>query len=525
MLRRNAIASAAVFLALAVLGWIGGCSVESPCDNISYPSASGLVYRVAATCGQDSGSGSRSAPFRTIAAALGVASSGSTVVIADGSYEENLNIPAGVAVLGTGMDRVRVEAAGQPGIVVTGKGATRISGLTVNGAKGFGIRIDTAEVALSGVRVSNTVAGGAQEPGHGIRAIGAARLDLQSCQLMGNAGVGLVALGSGPVSIIDPLFVKNPSGTARGKAGSTAGIIDPLFLPHSIIKDNAGGGVAIIDPLFLPTPGSVALQLTATNVQHNGRYGVGLFGAGAAISRSAVQGTYGAGSDSADGVVVAPGVAASAEPATVAVQVDETSVVTGNGRAGILISANATVQIGAEISLNGRGGVWAQGASASATVASSAWIAGNTMVGVAATAGGTLTVEGARIADTGTRSVVLPGAGGATVELADGIGIFGQAHGRISGATLSGNKRAGILARNCATLTNGWPDLLVEKTSITGSQYGVVVNGAFPQAAIDAAEGSGNDNHFDGLAAKASNVDLPAQDNLCEGGTGCSPTP
>ena len=525
MLGRNTIASGLGLLGLSLLGWVVGCSVDNPCDSTPYPSASGAVLRVSMSCGQEGGTGSSAAPFRTISAALSAATPGTTVVVAEGNYGESLSIPAGVSVIGLGMDKVRIEPFAKGGILVTGTGATRISGLTVTGATGFGIGVQTAEVALSGVRIENTPAAGSSKPGHGISAQGAARIDLQGCQLINNAGVGLVAQGSGPVSIIDPLFSKNPMGTARGKPGSTVGIIDPLFLPHSVVKDNAGGGVAIIDPLFMPTGGQIALQLTATDVQHNGRYGVALYGASASFARCAVHGTYGQSNDSADGLVVAPGLAAATSSAALAVQMDGTSIVTGNGRAGVLVTANATVQIGAEISLNARGGVWAQGAGALVSMSASALVAQNSMVGLAVTAGATLHVDGAHIADTKPRSVVLPAGGTAAVELADGIGIFGQAHGRISGAILSGNKRAGVVARDCATLANGWPDLVVENTTIGGGQYAVVVNGNYPTAAVDAAENGGTGNNFAGVADKTAHADLPVQDSLCDAASACSPTP
>ncbi len=525
MLRRTAIASGLGLLCLGILGWLGGCSVETACDTTAYPSASGSVLRVSAACGQEGGNGSSGAPFRTISAALSAATPGTTIVVAEGNYGESLSIPAGVSVVGIGMDKVVVEPfLAKGGILVSGTGATRITGLTVTGATGFGIGVQTAEVALSNVRVTKTNASGADQPGHGISAQGAARLDLQGCQLTNNDGVGLVAQGCGPVSIIDPLFSKNPTGTARGKPGSTVGIIDPLFLPHSVVKDNAGGGVAIIDPLFM-TGGQIALQLTATDVQHNGRYGVALYGAGASLARCAIHGTYGQANDSADGLVVAPGLAAATSSAALAVQMDGTSIVTGNGRAGVLVTANATIEIGAEISLNARGGVWAQGAGALVNMSASALVAQNTMVGLAVTAGATLHVDGTRIADTVPRSVVLPAGGTAAVELADGIGIFGQAHGRISGAILSGNKRAGVVARDCATLSNGWPDLVVENTTIGGGQYAVVVNGNYPTAAVDAAENGGTGNNFGGVADKTAHADLPVQDSLCDAASACSPTP
>lgn len=512
---------------------LAACTFEEagtgPCAGVTWPTTSGSVLRVSASCGGPQGDGSTSRPYPSISAALAKAKTGDTVVVAAGTYQESLSVTAGISVVGSGSGSVRLQPQGKAGILVTGTGATRLEGLTVAGASGFGIGVQTAAVTMQGVRVEKTQAS-ASKPGHGIEAQGAASLALQGCQVVGSAGVGVVAAGSGPVSIIDPLFFKDPQANAK----DVVGIIDPLFTPQSRIDGNQGGGIAIIDPLFVKADAVVPpLTLARTDVVGNGKYGVALFGAGATVQHSAIRATKAAAGPSsasgpaakaaADGLVVAPATQGAGQ--RVDVQIDEATVVTGHARAGVLVTAEADVQIAGEVSLCGRGGVWAQHAKAVLKVVAGAHLAQNAMVGVAVTAGATLQMDGARVTDTKPLALV-PSGGGASVELADGVGVFGQARGTIKGAILVGNPRAGIIGRDCAANSSGMPDLLVEGTSITGSKYGVVINGSYgANAAASAAPESGGNDYQD-VASKTASDDLPVQDTPCEGnGTDCAPQP
>lgn len=516
------IAGRMAWAALAAAAGGVACGDEDPCAQVSFPPASGTVLRVGGRCAVAGGDGSVAKPYATITAALKAAAPGDTVAVAAGTYAEGLTVPPGVNLAGVGADKVRIQPAQTAGVSIKGAGASTISGIGVYNAAGFGIGAsDGIDLTLKGVRVEKTQASAdGKNPGYGVAASGAKKLTLDGCQVVGSSGVGVVASGTGPVSIIDPLFLKNPMASARG--GGAVGIIDPLFMPSSQVTGNQGGGVAIIDPLFAPKGDAASPDLTisATDIAANGKYGVALYGGGAAISRTAIRMTKGNLGDAADGLIVAPRQTANAAAPAQVVKVDELSVLTGNGRAGVLATGAAEVEVGAEVSLSGRGGVWAQGSAAKMRLTSAAHLAQNTMVGVAVTAGATLDFNGGRVSDTKPFAYVPP-AGGSKVDLADGVGVFGSAHGSIRGAILKGNPRAGIIGHDCASDKDGNPDLKVENTAISGSKYGVVITGNYNQAAGTNAAASAapkdKGNSYADVSSEASQDDLPVQDSPCSG--------
>ncbi len=502
-------------------------SDDPACAKESWPSATGPVLRVSAVCGQDNGDGSATRPYRTLEAAVKAAKAGDTVVVAAGTYTAGVTVPAGIHLAGAGAAAVRLETGDSPAMAIDGAGTSRISGIGVYNAKGFGISVTNgADATLVGVRVEKTLAGKAVgHQGHGVAANGAKKVTLEGCQLVGNAGVGLVVQASGPVGIIDPLFLKDPSATARGVG--KVGIIDPLFVPKSQVTGNQGGGVAIIDPLFAPAGDAPVpdLTVTATDLAANGKFGIALYGAGATITRSAIRATKGNQGDAADGLIVAPRQVPGAKDPILSVKVDAASVLTGNNRAGILATAGAEVEVAAEVSLSGRGGVWAQGDKAKVRLTKAAVLAQNTMVGVAVTAGATLEVMGARVSDTKAYAYMAP-RGGNAVDIADGIGVFGKARGTVRDAVIKGNPRAGVIGRDCATDSVGMPDLKIENTQISGSKYGVVIAGKYGQQNVaGAAAPKDKGNSYDGVTNESSEEDLTVQESPCDGGKPCSGAP
>ena len=508
--------------AVAALHGAGGCTLATapaatePADTFATV-AGGAVY-VSAKAGAGDGDGSAARPLKSIQAAIAVAdalprngggsSTGPWVVLGAGDYAEAIVVPGGVSVTGSGSaGATRILPPGGIGIRVSGAGRTFLRDLSVVGAVGSGIAVDTGGVTLSNVTVSGTKASGPKS-GNGLDLSGVAFAEIQSCTIRDNAGIGVSAKGSGTVSIIDPLFHTDPRGQNAKDPGSV-GIIDPLFLPASNIDHNQGGGVAIIDPLFLPGDG-VSLRIESSNIGANQRFGVATLGGNVVIAGSAIHGIV---APDGDGLLIgAPSVA---PKSALTVRVTG-SIVTGNARAGVLLNGPATLDFQGECSANAHGGIWAQHAAAVVRTNVDALIARNTAVGIAVSNGASLVVDGSRIADTQPLAY-LPAGATVTVSAADGIGVYGQAHGKITGARISGNPRAAVLAKGCAAKADGSPDLDVTGCSISGSKWGVVVNGQYSQmAAVGAAPG----NSYDGVdAEKQSNTqDLPAPESVCADG-------
>lgn len=501
-----------VLLAAAVLVAAIRCVPETDLPGSDpYPTVTGPALYISASSGSGNGDGTKAKPFALIAQALPHISGAVTLVVDAGTYAEQVAIAGGVSIVGVAKDRVLLTPPGGVGISVTGAGTTLIEGLTVQGAKGFGIRIEKASATLRNVVVTGTVADGADKPGHGIALQQTGAVSVQNSSLTANAGTGLIAWGCGPIAIIDPLFAIPP--VSGVNAGSKIGIIDPLFLPRSEVKGNAAGGIAIIDPLFSPTASAPNLIVQTTSISANGRYGIAVYGASLSVQTSAISGTKG--SDMADGILVAPGsTAASTAPA---ISVDKGSIVTGNGRSGLLVVGPAQAEIGGEFSLNGRGGVWAQHAAASVHLNADAHLARNKMVGAAASGGASLTIDGATIRETQGFDYTPAGAS-VPVSLADGVGIYAGAHGRIAGAQLIDNPRAAVLGRDCAVQNDGTADLLVSGCTISGSKYGVVVHGT-ASAMVGGQSPSAPENHYDAVDKAADSADLPADMSVCADGT------
>ncbi len=426
-----------------------------------FASTTGTVVYVSAACGSDTGDGTLGAPLRSIGAAVARAQTGTTILLAAGNYSEDIKLPGGVHMVGQGAVRITPNLGG---LTIWGEGQSTLSGLTIRGAKGDGILVQNTAVRLERVTVEQTSAT-ASAPGNGVAVEGSPSVELSACQIRDNAGFGVRVQASGPTSIIDPLFHGDPR-----SAGGTGAIIDPLFMPSSVIGHNLLGGVAIIDPLFAPNPVATDLLLHATLVHDNSQYGVLLQGASGKLAHSAVAGTLFAG-DVADGVSVQTrGDGQSAPNPTLAI--DKGSLVLGSGRVGVNVATYASATIDGEVSLSGRGGVWGLGYQTTITLSKTASFLKNTMVGVAVTNGAHLVCEGAHIAGTMPRAVT---AGSKSDTMADGIGIYGAAHGAISGATLADNPRAGLVASKCGINSEGEPDVSVTGTQITGSKYDVVI--------------------------------------------------
>lgn len=495
------------------LALLTGPSCDSPESSAAtcpptFASASGPAVYVSAVCGADSGDGTQAQPLRTLSAGVARAKAGTTVLAAAGTYSESVALPGGVSLAGFG--KVRIVPFGN-GISVSGPGQTTISGVTVSGAKGTGIAVTGTVIRLENVRVEATVAG-AGGSGSGVAISAAAKVEIVASQLVGNAKYGVEVSGSGPTSIIDPLFHVDP----RGLAGNVA-IIDPLFLPHSEATGNGQGGVAIIDPLFAPAPDTTQpdLLLTATRIADNGRFGVVLQGASAVVQRSAIAMTHKTDSEVADGLSVQPGKDAAR---AVSVTVDKASILLGNARAGVMVGAAGDIAIDGEISHSGKGGIWAHGSQTTVRLGANAVLFGNTMIGVAVSEGAHLECNGARIAKAAPRKV---SSGGKSDEMADGIGIYSNAHGSIVGSKLDDNPRAAVIASNCGVDAYGQPDVQVKDTAISGSKFQVVVQCPAAMAAVggpkDATPPSagGTDANGSDLVLQTSVCDEGAAEDTC----------
>ena len=502
---------AALMFAALILATVlpAGCASE---DLEEASGFDGPAVYVDAAKGSATASGSHGAPVSTIAAAVALAKAGDTIVIAAGTYAESVDLPVDVGLKGAGSGKTIIAPpAGARGIYIApGGGVVRVEGVAISKATGYGLSADSQELALADVKVNQTgVKPGAPGSGHGVQFVNGAKLIMENCNITGNAGVGVVAVKVASVAIVDPAYSVSPRGDGGGRA-----IVDPAYSPASNISGNHAGGIAIVDPAYSPGGGKADdttehFQIRSTAIKDNTVFGLAIYGGNGSLDRAVITGTKKSndGSDFADGLVISDSTQLDLLPgASVAVghiRVGADAIVGGNQRTGLLVSASSQVTVDGEIRANVHGGVWARGESALVKLTDKSRLCENEMVGVAVTFGARLEATGARIESTKLRPFTNLG-GGMPVDIGDGVGIFDNSRAVISGATLEGNGRAGVVAHGVAANDAGQVDIAVTGTKFIGGEFGIVVNkqaaGAAP-ASVPAAQ-LALDNTFDGQKTK-----------------------
>lgn len=526
-MRRSNSCFAGLLLAAATFT---GCA-SGACDDVTF--ASGDLF-VAQGCGAADGDGSRAAPFLTIQAALNKAGAGQTIAIATGTYAESLTSSKSVALSG-GAGVVIAPPDGTPGLVATG-GALTVRDLTVQGATLAGIAVSGIDATLINVTIKDSKRGkenGLPVGGHGFQAIGGAKVRLENVVIKDNTGTGVLAQGTGSVTIIDPSFMTDPNASAGGGVGK-AGIIDPSFDTGAGAKiaNNYGGGVAIIDPSFSPAktddPTGIidpSFSTGGLQVKGNRTFGIALFGATAKIAATAIYDTTKhTGEDFADGLLVTN----TAASPTLDVALSGNSIVANNGRAGVLLASGTDAKnalrgtIDADISGNALGGAWSQGTAAELHVGAKSMFSGNSVVGIGATGGSLLDVAAATVQD--TKKVAWQAGGGDDAAIGDGIGLFDGARATLNGTKLTNNARAGLIIDKAAS-AGGAPDVTATAVSVTGGSFGVVLNKG--TSGGDKLVGGGVTVGADVKTALLKDADFAVQRSACDASNGksdCTPS-
>jgi|GEM_PF-3517502 len=473
-----------VLLAVVVAALIGGGCTSSPCEEGTF-SGSGTLY-VAASCGSDSGDGSKESPLATIGAAIKNASAGDKIRVAAGTYEEALSLTSAVALLGEGSGKTVIKPSTGAIAIQAVKANLTVSGIGIVGGGPVGILVqdgefDATDVLIEDVRRTKTPEG-KLIGGHGIQVSNTAKATMRDIGVVGCSGAGVLAASVGNVSIVAPFFQEDPASSAR--AGGKAGIVAPFFdeAGSKKIAGNRLGGIAIVAPFFSPNPGKTDdpkgivapfFHSGGVNVSGNYSFGVALFGASAKIEASAITDTiHPTSTDFADGVVVAGG------GANTEVAIAKSTVVSGNQRAGMLIAAgektDAKVGIDGDISLNAVGGVWAHGSSTAVAVGDSARLHANRVAGLVAVNKAHAVIGAATIDRTVRRQYGLTL--GDASNIGDAVGFFEGATGSLKNTKLVENGRAGIVIDNPGKAKSGAVDVVATGVEVTGGGYGIVVN-------------------------------------------------
>lgn len=220
------------------------CHELSPCGTGPWgdiPVDAATIFVDAAYAGGSS-DGSQAAPFTTIAAALAVAPSGGLVAIAQGTYVEDLHLPADTALAGRCASLVGIVGTGaEPAtLIAQAGGSAALSGVAVEGP-GMGVWIQGTTATLAGVRIHDTGSFGLAVQGPAAHVTG-------STVLVEDAG-DLGVLVSGAELELDGAAVRETRSQADGNLGGglfaqpEAGARGRLAIARSVVEANLFAGV------------------------------------------------------------------------------------------------------------------------------------------------------------------------------------------------------------------------------------------------------------------------------------------
>lgn len=224
--------------------------------------------------------GSEARPFTTIAEALAAATAGATVAIAEGTYEENLVVPAEVTLAGRCPELVTIRGTGEePALVIEDADGAAIRGVTVE-ASGIGIDVASSrEVVIEQVLV--TAASGV-----------AIRFDQDAAGIIGDCGIvgttrasdelrgfGLLVGEGASVEVRSSVLSGNASSGVRTDSGN-------VTLDQCLVRENRGAGVILNQPA-----GPVVVR--GSRLAGNGRAGMVVIGGGeVGVEGSVIEGSY-----------------------------------------------------------------------------------------------------------------------------------------------------------------------------------------------------------------------------------------
>ncbi len=185
----------------------------------------------------EGGDGSAEAPLGNIQTALDLAGSrgGGLVAVATGTYPETLSLNtdhAGVQLAGRCRELVTIDASvggdSTPGVDVSaGYAQVTVSGLGIEGSQYSGLMVSSGVVRLEELAVE----------GNGFVGIIAAQsglapavVEIQSCELADNTGVGVLAVGEGTEVSLEDTSIRDTRPTEQGEHGHGLDVYDGATL-------------------------------------------------------------------------------------------------------------------------------------------------------------------------------------------------------------------------------------------------------------------------------------------------------
>lgn len=399
--------------------------LQGRCGETKFPPApegtKQIVY-VAKNCPTDGADGSREHPYATIELGLQSTEAGGAVLIGPGTYNESMTMTQPVTVVG-GTDE---QGAGVV-IAPSGVGAritmtnvddkVSLSGIRIEGAKGYGLLLLSGQLTLSDVTIAATargtltdVNGQSAEVGFGLAATGG-RVDGTRVTIEGSADTGVLISGANG-SLRDSQIRGNGLGGVRLQRVAEGFTIDKCAL-----ADNAELGVGVF-------AGPVTLSgNTITGTRLHSETGIG------------------------DGLLISR---YSDDTSPLAVIVTNNTV-TGSERVGLLLGASSAGEIADnEIADSGSkaifgAGVWLQtkaGRGAGLRLHRNT-IRRSRFIGIGVTSDSAAMIEENTIEQTASSTTILESGGNGLI--GDGVSLFNNSTVQLRANTIKGSARYGVV--------------------------------------------------------------------------------
>jgi parallel beta-helix repeat protein len=415
-------------LSLLAVGCGGGDTAgDSGACDASFPDppkgATNVVY-ASASCPASSADGSQDHPFATITDAVTAGGKGATILVAKGTYGENLALTSDVTIIGAatagmhgGDAGIILQAPAGDAVRVSNGANVSLTGFDIEGAKSVGILAIGGSATISASKVVGTVED-ASQPGvaYGVSAATEGAIILQDSAVTGSALIGVY-------------FV-----SATGTVSS------------SDISNNAGGGVRF--------DSSEEGTLEGNTLTSNSGFGVAVFGSvGIILQDNQISGTAlapiapGSSEQMGDGLVVGQATGETGSSITAS-----GNTIDGSGRVGILAAAGAhgiilqdnTVTSSAA-TIGFGAGIWLQegaGADASSEISRNK-VGANRFVGIGLSGDTHGIILQSNVVTNTTMGTFF--AGGQQGSIGDGLNVLAGASANITGNTVSGNARLGLI--------------------------------------------------------------------------------
>jgi len=462
-------------VALTVL--LAGCfsgGNKNPCGYPAVPEGIEELRYVSATCAEATSDGSKDLPFETITEAINALGENGAVLIGSGAYTENLIITQDGLSLHGGQDKDK-----NPSVVISG--ATDSAVIQIQGASDVvlvnlvvknpveaGVKIDGGSLTASALAIDGATSDETGVTGHGVWAMGGAKVDIQDSTIQNNAGIGVLL-------------------------SESYGII-----LNNKVASNARGGI-------LTNKANDEVEISENNLNSNAIFGIGVVESRGIILNNLVADT----STSNEGAI-GDGIHVTGTDAYADVQGNE---VWQSARSGIFFSGEVRgIILNNMVATNGMGGIWLQnGAGQSAAIElKENQVTSNLFVGIGLSSDAYGIILNNLVANTGA----IPGAD-PTNAMGDAILVKNNSWAQIENNVLNNSARAAVLAHYAS------PDTQILGNVGAGNIYGVVVQGteiadfddlSFEEAEKNSTPQSGPEPQAPGSADEAFVEDAPPEE-------------